>query len=275
MVEPLALHPASRVAGTIGAMRPADLQLDLDSFEGPFDLLCTMLLRRELPLSDVALVEVVAAYLQVLSVRGDIDGDTASEFLVLVAGLLEIKAKELLAAGESMQMEDVVGVEETSEQMFERLVAYSTFRNAAAWLGQQGETPRYWRVASRPVVRRRETPTQPVFDPAILPAALDVLLRQTDVDVRHLVGKHASIQEMSARLVHLVRERASLSFEDAVEGCSRLDQAVAFVAALELAKNGAVRLLQSERFGAIEIERSEAAQTAPVESNASDEVAIA
>ena len=231
-------------------MQPAALQLDLDSYEGPFDLLCTLLLRRELPVEDVELAEIVVGYVERLAQQERVDPDTASEFLLLVAGLMEIKARELLAEDADVDLIDPSAIDGQAD-MLERLVRYSTFRRAAAWLGDQGGTQRWWRVASRPVKRPTGVYEGPVMDPKLLHRALDILLSQSDVDVRHLVGRHASVSEMTTRLLGALRRKRTFSLEDVVEGLSRLDQAVAFVAALELCKNGHVELRQDARFGPI------------------------
>lgn len=251
-------------------MRPADLQLDIDAYAGPFDLLCTMLLKRELELADVRFVEVVVGYVQQLAIREQIDPDTASEFLVLVAALLEIKARELLAVDEAIDLEPPVPHAAQAE-MLERLVRYSTFRNAAAWLGNRGRRERYWRVASRPVVRRNRTYAGPVLDPALLRRAMEVLLAQPDVDVRHLVGTHASVHEMTIKFMDVLRERRAFTFDEVIDGMSRLDQAVAFVATLELCRHGRVEIEQADPFGPIHVRVREEAQDAPIGESEFDE----
>ena len=260
-------------------MRPCDLQLDLDSFYGPFDLLCSVLLRRELPLADVRLAEVIVGYVQRLSMIEEVDPDTASEFLVLIAGLMEIKTRELLASEEPLEILEPAALEAQAE-MLERLMRYTTFRNAAAWLATKGSSKRYWREASRPVIRRQRTYDGPVLNPELLRGAMGVLLAQPDVDIRHLVGKHASVHEMSARMLDILRRRPRFSLDEAVEGLSRLDQAVAFVAVLELCKNGQVVLDQPEEFGPIEVSTKahEGAGDVPLPDSAiagfSDQVAV-
>src|SRR6476619_6207465 len=72
-----------------------ELDLDLDAFEGPFDLLLTLVLRDELPLREVDLAEIVIAFLQHLEERGRLDLDACGEFLVLISALLELKARGL------------------------------------------------------------------------------------------------------------------------------------------------------------------------------------
>lgn len=252
-------------------MRPADLQLDTDSFAGPFDLLCTVLLRREMDLADVQLVEVVVGYVQQLAIRDQVDPDTASEFLLLVAALMEIKARELLASDEPLDIEEPLAAQAQTD-MLERLVRYSTFRSAAAWLGNRGSVDRYWRVASRPVIRRKRTYEGPVLDAELLRRAMHVLLAQPDVDVRHLVGKHASVHDMTVRFLDVLASRRSFTLDEMVEGMSRLDQAVAFVAALELCKHGRATLAQDDLFGPIEVRFHEA--EAEVDGEAGDDAPV-
>ncbi len=80
-------------------MRAAELDLDLDVFAGPFDLLMAVVLREEVSLAEVSLGEVVVAYLEHLEGAGELDLDAATEFLVLIASLLELKSRLLLACG--------------------------------------------------------------------------------------------------------------------------------------------------------------------------------
>jgi segregation and condensation protein A len=241
-------------------MRPAALNLDLDTYAGPLDLLCSVLLRRELPIEDVPLAEIVVGYVQRLAHEERIDPNTAGEFLLLVAGLMEIKSRELLDQETELEISDPSSIE-SQDEMLERLVRYTTFKGAAAWLGERAGVERFWRIASRPI--RRQAPgvyDGPTLDAALLQRAMTVLLAQPDVDVRHLVGRHASVHEMTGRLLGVLRQRRAFSLDEAVDGLTRLDQAVAFVAALELCKAGHVMLEQDDRFGPITVTRREAAQ---------------
>ncbi len=241
-------------------MRPAALDLDLDTFAGPFDLLCSVLLRRELSVEDVPLAEIVVGYVQRLAHEERIDPNTAGEFLLLVAGLMEIKARELLDQESDLEIEDPGSIE-SQDEMLERLIRYTTFKGAAAWLGERAGVSRFWRIASRPVKRKQTGVYEgPTLDPMLLHRSMTVLLAQPDVDVRHLVGRHASVHEMTGRLLGVLHKRRTFSLDDAVEGLTRLDQAVAFVAALELCKSGQVMLAQDDRFGPITVTRREAEQ---------------
>ena len=87
-------------AGTVSAMSLAALELDLDVFTGPFDLLLTLVLREEVDLLELQLAEVVLAYLDHLEARGELDLETATEFIVLIAALLELKSRLMLPGEE-------------------------------------------------------------------------------------------------------------------------------------------------------------------------------
>ena len=80
------------------AVTVATLDLDLDVFSGPFDLLLTLILREEIDLLELSLADVVLAYLDHLEARGELDLETATEFIVLIAALLELKSKLMLTA---------------------------------------------------------------------------------------------------------------------------------------------------------------------------------
>ena len=75
-----------------------ELELGLDAFEGPFDLLLTLVLKEELDLAEVDVAGIVVAFCERLAERGELDLEACGEFLVLVAALLELKARGLLPA---------------------------------------------------------------------------------------------------------------------------------------------------------------------------------
>src|SRR5947209_17803391 len=86
-------------------MRVAELELDLDVFAGPFDLLLTLILREEIDLLEVDLAEVVISYIDHLEGKGELELEAATEFLVLIAGLLELKSRLRLPGEEPEQIE--------------------------------------------------------------------------------------------------------------------------------------------------------------------------
>ena len=78
-------------------MSVQELELDLEAFEGPFDLLLTLVLKEEMPLADVDVAGIVLAFVERLAEREELDLEACGEFLVLVSSLLELKARVLVA----------------------------------------------------------------------------------------------------------------------------------------------------------------------------------
>src|SRR3989449_6594859 len=127
-----------------------ELELDLDAFEGPFDLLLTLVLREELDLAEVDVAAIVVAFLERLLERDELDLEACGEFLVLVAALLELKARGLFPEEEAELAE--LEPEEAAEELARRLAEYRRMKEAAAWLFDRlaGESDRYFRVGPAP-----------------------------------------------------------------------------------------------------------------------------
>jgi len=108
------------------------LDLDLDVFQGPFDLLLALVMREEIELAEVPIAEIVVAYVERAYDDGELDLESASEFLVLIAALLEIKVR-MLFPGEDE--EDVAGMtaEQAEAELLARLIEYKRYAAAAAW----------------------------------------------------------------------------------------------------------------------------------------------
>src|SRR5215203_1587486 len=137
------------------AVADLDLDLDLDVFAGPFDLLMAVVLREEIPLAEVSLGEIVVAYVEHLESSGELDLDSATEFLVLIASLLELKSRLLLPAEEEERVE--LGPEKAADELLARMLEYRRYREAAAHLsGLFADGRRYvYRAAPLPPELRR------------------------------------------------------------------------------------------------------------------------
>ena len=107
-----------------------ELELDLDAFEGPFDLLLALVLKEELDLRDVDLAGIVTAFLERLAEREELDLEACGEFLVLIAALLELKARGLFPdeAAELAELDP----EQAAEELARRLAEYRRAKEAAA-----------------------------------------------------------------------------------------------------------------------------------------------
>src|ERR1700750_2304414 len=102
-------------------MRIAQLELDLDVFAGPFDLLLSLVLREELDLLEVDLAEVVVAYLDHLEAADALDLEAGTEVLVLIAALLELKSR-LMLRGEELEELDELEPAQAAEELLVRLL---------------------------------------------------------------------------------------------------------------------------------------------------------
>src|SRR5947207_15768920 len=111
-------------------MRLAELELDLDVFSGPFDLLLTLVLREEIDLLEVELADVVVSYLDHLESKGELDLEVATEFLVLIAALLELKSRLMLPREGEDDLDDLLPGE-AAEELLARMLDARRYRQAA------------------------------------------------------------------------------------------------------------------------------------------------
>jgi len=248
-------------------MRIADLELDLDVFAGPFDLLLTLVLREEIDLLEVDLADVVIAYIDHLERRGELDLEAATEFLVLIAALLELKSRLLLPGQE---VDELIELDpgEAAEELLARLLDAHRYRAAAEHLRERlaGQEGHRFRSAPLPASLRRASLAEAgtVYDPVILARAIGGLLEVPEpVDVRHMVGSRVTVAERLAHLRTLLRH-GSFNFDEAVARADRVTVAVTLYAVLELYKQGELSWSQDEPFAEIRIEpRRTAHQLAP------------
>ena len=130
-------------------MSVAELDLELDVFAGPFDLLMAVVLREEVDLLEVELGEVVVAYVEHLEREGELELEVATEFLVLIASLLELKSRLMLPGAEE-ELEEL-GPEEAVEELLARLLEYRRYREAAEMLSERFERSRGYLYRSAPL----------------------------------------------------------------------------------------------------------------------------
>jgi segregation and condensation protein A len=231
----------------------ADLELDLDVFAGPFDLLLTLVLREEIDLLEVDLADIVITYIDHLERRGELDLELATEFLVLIASLLELKSR-LMLPGEEIDHIDL-DPGEAAEELLARLLDAHRYRGIAGYLvdslrAQEGH--RFRSAPLPPSLRRAPlAEASAVYDPGVLGRALgSLLLVPEPIDIGHLIAPKVSVAECLAHLRALLR-RGRFDFDDAVEQADRVTIAVTLFALLELYKQGELTWSQDEPFGTI------------------------
>jgi segregation and condensation protein A len=236
------------------------LELDLDVFAGPFDLLLTLILREELDLLEVELAEIVIAYIDHLEAEGELDLEAATEFLVLIAALLELKSRLLLPGGEALDELDEFAPADAAEELLERMLQYARFRGAGSWMREghaDGQAYLHRAVALPAALRRASVEVaERAYDPAVLGAAIGSLLRTPPpLDLRHMAAPRVSVAD---RLAHLRRLLANgrFSFDEAVDGADRVTVAVTLFALLELYKTGEAEWEQEVPFGPITVRAS-------------------
>ena len=245
-------HPThvDSIARMPGSRDPLRLPLELDLFEGPLDLLLTLVLREEIDLAELALVQVVHATLD----GGEPwDPATAGELVLLLAAFAELKARRLVGDDEGDLTPDPEA-EDVRERLAQRLIAYAPFQRAAAWLadndGVDGAV-RYRRVplgvaASVPVGGSREE---------LAAAMARVLTEPPTPSLAHLNRMRVNVGELVARLRGALGRVRSVSFDDMTRDATPLEEGVTLLACLELARRGEATLDQPEPFGDIAIHR--------------------
>jgi segregation and condensation protein A len=238
-------------------MSVRELDLDLEAFEGPFDLLLALVLREELPLAEVDVASIVVAFVERLGEREELDLEACGEFLVLVAALLELKARGLFDDEADLAE---LAPEEAAEELARRLEEYRRIREAAAWLAERlaGERNRFFRLGPAPLAPRAERRLA-AQDPALLAAALRAVAAEPpEVSLSHLELRFPPVTQFVARFRALLGRRSRFDFDTEVAGLSRVEQAVAFLALLELRREGEISLEQARPFAPIRVGRTAA-----------------
>jgi len=232
------------------------LDLELDVFAGPFDLLLAVVLREEVDLLEVELGEVVVAYVEHLEREGELELEVATEFLVLIASLLELKSRLILPGDDGLEE---MGPEEAIEELLARLLEYRRYSAASRQLVERFEAQRGFLYRSAPLPRelRRVAldAATAVYDPERLGAAIgDLLTPPPALDTGH-IRPTVSLERRLDALRAALSGTGSIDFDEQFGGEDRLTQAVTLFALLELYRRGEATWKQSKPLGPIEIVR--------------------
>src|SRR5918993_4096586 len=230
-----------------------ELELDLDAFEGPFDLLLTLLLKEELEPADVDMAAIVVAFVERLAEREELDLEASGEFLVLIAALLELKARAL-SPDEGAELAELEP-EEAAEELARRLEEYRRMKEAAAWLTERlaGERDRFFRLGPAPLAPKTERKLAPQ-EPESLAAVLRLLAQEPpNVSLAHMSLRFPPVSQFVERFRALLARRTRFDFEEAVDGLSRTEVAVAFLALLDLRRSNEIAIEQAGPFAPIRI----------------------
>jgi len=236
----------------------SELDLDLDVFQGPFDLLLAVLLREEISLAEVPLGEIVVAYIDHMGEDGefDLDLEAVTEFLVLIAALCELKSRLLLPSEDGPEE---LGPQEAADELLARMLEYRRYSRAAEQLSDRFESERgyLYRSAPLPAELRRVAvdAANAVYDPDLLGSALgDLLVEPEDLDISH-IRPTVSLQRRLQALRDALGRRTEFDFDEEFGGEDRLTQAVTVFAMLELYRKGEVTWEQDRPLGPIRVRR--------------------
>jgi segregation and condensation protein A len=224
-------------------------------FEGPFDLLLHLILKEEVDLWEISLARIVDVYLAEVDKLGTIDLETATEFLLIAATLVELKSRRLLPGRDDVDLDEELARFEERDLLLARLLECKTFQDAAqalhAHMVQAGKS--YARVAGpeEPFRSLAPDPLERSGFGAFAAAARRALAPKTPVEVRtdHIAPIRASVRDAIETVLALLPDRGALRFRDLVAGVEeRLEVIVRFLAVLELFKQGIVDLEQTGNF---------------------------
>lgn len=241
-------------------MSAVAIDVQTEVFEGPFDLLLHLILRDQVDLYDVSLTRIVDAYLAHLAEMAVLDLDIATEFLLIAATLVELKARRLLPGLDDGELDDELGLWEERDLLLARLLECKTFKDAAIVLAELhhaaaqrfartvGPDERY--VDLTPDALEGVTPLQ--LRAAFMRAAAPK--PEPRIDLFHVAPIRASVVEAVEELLDELPRVGRISFRDLTAAfVEKLEIVVRFLAILELFKQGHVDLDQTENFGDIQI----------------------
>ncbi|MEP7047267.1 MAG: segregation/condensation protein A [Ilumatobacteraceae bacterium] len=229
-------------------------------FEGPFDLLLHLILREQVDIYEVSLSRIVDAYLAEIERLQFVDLDIATEFLLIAATLVELKARRLLPGRDDVDLDDELALWEERDQLLARLLECKTFKDVAGVFSRLADD------ADRSFPRTAGGDER--FD-SLMPDLLDGMTGKRihaayvravtpkpvpRIDLFHVAPVRASVADAVAELIDELPRVGRISFRRLTSGLvERLEVIVRFLALLELFKQGVIELDQDEQFGDIDV----------------------
>lgn len=238
---------------------PGTYHVTVGSFEGPFDLLLQLIARHKVDIYEIPLAQITDDYLAVLRQMENIDLEVATEFLIVAATLIELKAARLLPAEDDPDLEDLAL--EARDLLYARLLDYRVFKEAASYLRERfaalaGFVPRAVTLEARyqglvPEVRLNVTPERLAEIAALALTAKP----EPVVDVSHLQPVRMTVREAAGMVVQeLDRAGGTATFMELTAGCRhRIEVIVHFLALLELYKLDVIDMDQVDNFATLRV----------------------
>jgi len=234
---------------------PDALEVFLEAFEGPLDLLLYLIRRQNLDILDIPIAEITGQYMGYIAMLDDLQFELAAEYLVMAAILAEIKSRMLLPR----QQGDDEDEDDPRAELVRRLQEYERFKQAAENLDDLPREGRDFVVAEIFLEDRHVVKIPPEVDLGdMLTALRDVMIR-ADLFTRHQVQMEPlSVRERMTSIMDRLRKNPYLEFQfffTAEEG--RMGVVVTFLALMELTRERIVEIIQNEPMGQIYVKRPE------------------
>jgi segregation and condensation protein A len=230
---------------------PDALEVILEAFEGPLDLLLYLIRRQNLNILDIPINEITNQYIEYINLLGEMNFELAAEYLVMAAMLAEIKSRMLLPKIEAEGEEE----QDPRAELVRRLQEYERFKSAAQDIDELPREIRDYSIVSAHVESKKSFVIPPEVDMRdIIMAFKDVLVR-ADLKVSHEIEREPlSVRDKMTYLLDVIREKKFFTFESLFnvhEG--RQGVVVTFLAVLELLKSQVLDITQKENYGQIYI----------------------
>jgi len=222
---------------------PDALQVFLEAFEGPLDLLLYLIRRQNLNVLDIPIAEITRQYMKYIEVMQELQLELAGEYLLMAAMLAEIKSRMLLPHARKDGDEE----EDPRAELVRRLQEYERFKKAAADIDRLPRMERDTIAVSAELVERKVVRVQPqVSLQEMLSAFKDVLSRADMFAHHHIRRERLSVRQRMSEILTRLRDSAFIEFVrlfDPAEG--RMGVTITFVAVLELMKEGLLEIVQA------------------------------
>lgn len=224
-------------------------QVQLEVFQGPFDLLLHLISRRQVEVTEIDLADITADFLRTLQAGiEELDLESATRFLMVAATLIELKAARLLPAEQRQEVEDLLG--EARDRLYARLLEYQAYRDLAGVLRERHDA-HAWRLtreaAPEPWMLRVLRPVAIPLSPselAALAARVAAPVVEAPVDLQHIRRATITVREAAELVLAVLDDDRVLTFPELAGGRSRTDRVALFLSILELFKVGAIDLDQ-------------------------------
>jgi segregation and condensation protein A len=230
---------------------PDALEVILEAFEGPLDLLLYLIRRQNLDILDIDVAEITKQYMGYIELMASIQLELAAEYLVMAAMLAEIKSRMLLPRQQSEEEDE----EDPRAELIKRLQEYERFKQAAEDIDELPRMGRDIHRASAEAPDRDQQRPHPEVDIKELVTALADVLKRSEMFESHQVEmEKLSTRERMSQVMENLRDNQFVPFVALFtleEG--RLGVVVTFLAVMELIKESLVEIVQSESFGPIHV----------------------